>query len=119
MLACQQVIPYSYVHTLECMCMRYHKVLNFCGLLKTTKNTKLPPLVNFQPYDTLILITIMYGICDRLWEKGPLGSGDQFLFYCSIGKSSFCAFNCTLEHNKLSFPAEVIAFYRIGIMYKV
>ena len=33
-----------------------------------------------------------------LWEKGPLGSGHQFLFYCSIGKSSFCAFKCTLNH---------------------
>ena len=55
-------------------------------------------------------------ICDRLWEKGPLGSGDQ---YCSIGKSSVCAFKCILKHKKLIFLTEVIAFYRIGIMYKV
>ena len=34
-------------------------------------------------------------ICDRLWEKGPLGSGDQFSVYCPIRKSFFCAFKCT------------------------
>ena len=58
-------------------------------------------------------------ICDRLWEKGPLGSGDQFSVYCPIRKNSFCAFKCTLKHKKLIFLTEVIALSRIGIVYKV
>ena len=49
-------------------------------------------------------------ICGRLWEKGPLGSGDQFLVYCPIRKNSFCAFKCTLKHKKLIFLTEVIGF---------
>ena len=49
-------------------------------------------------------------ICDRLWEKGPLGSGDQFSVYCPIIKNSFCAFKYTLKHKKLIFLTEVIAF---------
>ena len=48
--------------------------------------------------------------CDRLWEKGPLGSGDQFSVYCFIRKNSLCAFKCTLKHKKLIFLTEVIAF---------
>ena len=49
-------------------------------------------------------------VCDRLWEKGPLGSGDQFSVYCLIRKNSFSAFKCTLKHKKLIFLTEVIAF---------
>ena len=49
-------------------------------------------------------------ICDRLWEKGPLGSGDQFSVYCPFRKNSFCAFKCTLKHKRLIFLAEIIAF---------
>ena len=48
--------------------------------------------------------------CDRLWEKGPLGSGNQFSVYCPIRKTSFCALKCTLKHKKLIFLTEVIAF---------
>ena len=48
--------------------------------------------------------TLLYSsICDRLWEKGPLGSGDKFSVYCPIRKNSFCAFK------KLIFLTEVIA----------
>ena len=50
MLACQLVITYSCVHTLDRMGMHYHKVLTFLGLVKTTKNAKLTPLENFQSY---------------------------------------------------------------------
>ena len=60
---------------------------------------------------------LIFKICDRLWEKGPLGSGHQILFYCSIQNSSFCAFKCTLKHKKLIFLTEVID--RIGFIYKV
>ena len=70
-------------------------------------------------FDSVVPILSCKDICDRLWEKGPLGSGDQFLFYCSIRKSSFCASECTLKHKKLIFLTEAIAFYRIRIMYKV
>ena len=46
--------------------------------------------------------------CDRLWEKGPLGSGHQFLFYCPIWKSLFCAFKCILNHEKLIILTQAI-----------
>ena len=68
-----------------------------CGVLKVP-NTRVEDLVNLGD------------ICDRLWEKGPLGSGDQFSVYCPIRKNSFCAFKCTLKHKKLIFLTEVIAF---------
>ena len=49
-------------------------------------------------------------ICDRLWEKGPFGSGDQFSVYCPIRKNLFGAFKCTLKHKKLISLTKVIAF---------
>ena len=56
------------------------------------------------------LLSVNVENCDRLWEKGPLGSGDQFSVYCLIRKNSFSAFKCTLKHKKLIFLTEVIAF---------